>query len=93
MTWSKFNFEGRHDVPEGLVPRAPDLDEQSYFVVSVFYDLTTCRSLSMGGVGYIPYTAMMDYCCYWNIVGEDAEMVIDVVIQLDRLYTNKINKK
>lgn len=80
-------------MPEGLVPTAPILDEQTFFVLSVFYDVTTCRPFTMGGVGYIPYTALIDYCCHWNIDGEDAEMVFDVVIQLDRLYTSKANKK
>ena len=80
------------DIPEGAIPDKPDLEYEHQWFISVFYDLSTCRHIGMSA-GPIPYVAILDYICYWQIDKESADLLIEVIKALDAVYLDYITGK
>ena len=81
------------DMPRAIKPTQPDLDEYHYYFLAAFYDLSTCRPLGMESVGPIPYTAIINWIQFWDIDIDEAEVYIDIILQLDKIYLEHIYKK
>ena len=61
-------------------------------MIEAFYELSSTRFIgAMGGVGAIPYTAILDYIYYWELDQDSAELFIEVVKSLDSVYTDHLN--
>lgn len=61
-------------------------------MIEAFYDLSTTRFIgAMGGIGAIPYTAIIDYIRYWELDSDTADLFIEVVKSLDSVYTSHLN--
>ena len=79
-------------MPDNVIPDPPEVEEGHGWMLEAFYDLSTTRFIgAMGGVGVIPYTAILDYIRYWEIDPDSAELFIEVVKSLDSVYTSHLN--
>ena len=70
----------------------PEYDPDDYWLLSSFYDLSTCRMSGMV-IGPIPYTAIVDYIRFWGIDSVSAKLLIEVVRALDTVYMKHVNSK
>jgi len=60
-------------------------------VQRAFRALSTCRQVSMGGVGQIPWTAIRDYAEAHGI--EDLEYLEEVIWSMDEAYRAHHHRK
>lgn len=71
-------------------PIRPALDEEMICYVEAFQDLNSCRSLGMGAVGPIPYTAILQWVDFWSV--DDADVFISLVQAIDHVYLSIVNE-
>lgn len=68
------------------IRNAPELLPGLQFYVDVFNTLTTSRPIFQGGIGYIPYSEISQFCRDEGIEGEMREDLLFLIGELDRFY-------
>ena len=76
---------------EIVKPVKPTLDPDMLPYVEAFYDLNSCRSIGMGAVGSIPYTAILHWLEFWDV--GDADIFISIVQAIDHVYMSIVNEE
>jgi hypothetical protein len=71
---------------------APELQFGLELFYTAFMDLSSCRSVGMGESA-IPYSAVIDYCMYHEIWGEQRDDMIYHVRAMDATYLEQRRKK
>lgn len=71
----------------------PELYRGDDFFLSAFFDLGTCRSLTEGGAGPIPWTAIVDYADRAGLVPDVAAGFVRVIRSMDSVYLEWFGKK
>lgn len=76
-------IRGRVDVPDHLG-----------FTWEAFWVLCTERPISFGGVGRIPFRAILEYACAYGVRGVDAlERFRLLVMAMDRAFIEEVARK
>lgn len=79
------------------IKNAPDLLPGLQFYVDAFNLLTTSRPTFQGGIGFIPYSEISQFCKDEGIRGSEREDLFFLVGQIDQFYvdwhTKNIKKK
>lgn len=75
------------------IKNAPALLQGLELYYMAFMDLTTCRGQGYGSEGPIGWLQMFDYCCVYDISGEQQEDLFYHVQHLDRAYLEYKSKK
>jgi len=78
------------DLKEDL-QNAPDLDLYVLYIYKAFWELDTCRPVSMAGLNPIPWTAVDAYAARYGI--EDFDIFSEIVRGLDDTYRAHVNGK
>ena len=78
-------------MPKQLKPQKPEIDLDTFCYVEAFHDLSTCRTIGMGAVGPIPYTAILHWLEYWQV--DEPELFIAIVQSADHVYLSIVNEK
>ena len=80
-------------MPQVVRPTKPELDDHHYVYLSAFYDLSSCRSVGSEVVGDIPFTAILVWLEFWRVCREEAEIFLEVIPRLDKIYLDHIYLK
>lgn len=72
-------------------PVMPVLDVEMISFVEAFQDLNSCRTIGMGSVGPIPYTAILHWIEFWDI--DQPDIYISIVQAIDQVYLSIVNEK
>lgn len=90
---------GQH-VRMGVLPRLPDrvanaptLGPHQEVYWDAFQELTTCRALGFGGVGYIPWDAMSKYAEFYGFSHDAAQDFFIIIRFMDRAYVEWVDKQ
>lgn len=76
--------EGR-ELPKAIRD-APELAVGLTFYYEAFCDLSSCRSVGGGSDGFIPWTAMNEYCGFYQVNGDDRVRFFFMIEKMDRVY-------
>lgn len=82
----------RRDAMPSHIPPEPELKSEDSWYLSSFFDLSTDRAIGMGGVGPIPYQAIISYCEFWEFDQESSEIFIRIVRELDSVFLAHTNR-
>lgn len=50
-----------------------------------FFNLMTCRPVGFG-ISPLPLTSILEYCCFYSIIGEQRADFVWVITELDKLF-------
>lgn len=82
------NGEGsKQERAKAAIGEAP---EYNSFYHDAFRDLANCRVSGMGGVGPIPFPAIVTYGSYFSLNGNALDDFVWVIMHVDRHYMNVI---
>jgi hypothetical protein len=79
------------EIPE-IMREAPDLSPGLELYRTMFFDLSSCRSLGMG-VGPIPWTAIHAYCRHHELDVEQEDMAHYLLRRMDEFFLEHVNRK
>lgn len=84
----------KQPIPDRIM-NAPRLKDGLSLFINAFYDLDSERTYdSNTGLPFsIPFTAMVTYCNFYSIFGEDAEDMVYYVKEIDSAYVDYITNK
>lgn len=82
----KMAKRGKLKGPARLLGNRPQLDKHLVHLWEAFQRLATCRPLTMGGPGPIPWTAVDQYAVRYRYVGYQYDELIHFVEFLDGVY-------
>lgn len=83
-------IERKREPPKWFYDR-PELLPGQYFYIYAFDQLTTCRSISQGSVGRIPWTSIHTYAGVHEMDEEEFFLFEHVVSKLDLFYVNWVH--
>lgn len=75
------------------IKNAPYLEQGLNLYYCGFFDLDSERAITMGGVGCIPFTAILSYCKLYEFDDETTEDFIFMIRKMDSEYVKFQNAK